>query len=80
LAKILPFYAETTVSCYKNLIITLVFDKNANFIAENWQKSQKIVIIASTPGTDVIIFKIFLTEAFGESTWLFDSKYVLLFS
>jgi hypothetical protein len=31
-------------------IITLVFEKNANFFAENWQKSQKIVIITSTPG------------------------------
>jgi hypothetical protein len=33
----------------KNLIITLAFEKNANFFAENWQKSQKIVIITSTP-------------------------------
>jgi hypothetical protein len=31
------------------VIITLVFEKNANFFAENWQKSQKIVIITSTP-------------------------------
>jgi hypothetical protein len=31
------------------LIITLVFEKNANFFAENWQKSPKIVIITSTP-------------------------------
>jgi hypothetical protein len=28
----------------------LVFEKNANFFAENCQKSQKIVIITSTPG------------------------------
>jgi hypothetical protein len=42
LAKILAFY--------KNLIITLVFEKNANFFAENYKKSQKIVIITSTPG------------------------------
>jgi hypothetical protein len=34
----------------KILIITLVFEKTANFFAENWQKSQKIVIITSTPG------------------------------
>jgi hypothetical protein len=26
------------------------FEKNANFLAGNWRKSQKIVIIASTPG------------------------------
>jgi hypothetical protein len=32
------------------LIITLVFEKNSNFFAENRQKSQKIVIITSTPG------------------------------
>jgi IS30 family transposase len=31
------------------VIITLVFEKNANFFAENKQKSQKIVIITSTP-------------------------------
>jgi hypothetical protein len=30
-------------------IITLVFDKNANIFAENWQKSQKKIIITSTP-------------------------------
>jgi hypothetical protein len=34
----------------KNLIITLVFEKNAIFFAENRQKSQKIVIITSVPG------------------------------
>jgi hypothetical protein len=32
------------------MIITLVFEKNANFFAENWEKMQKIVIITSTPG------------------------------
>jgi hypothetical protein len=46
-AKILAvFFAQTTASFCKNLIITLVFEKNANFlpkIAEN-------VIITSTPG------------------------------
>jgi hypothetical protein len=50
LAKILAFFAQTTASfCKKIGIITLVFEKNANFFAENWQKSQKIVIITSTP-------------------------------
>jgi hypothetical protein len=33
----------------KQSIITLVFEKNANFFAEIFQKSQKIVIITSTP-------------------------------
>jgi hypothetical protein len=27
-----------------------VFEKNSKFFDENWQKSQKIVIITSTPG------------------------------
>jgi hypothetical protein len=35
---------------FKKVIITLVFEKNANFFAENCRKSQKIVIITSTPG------------------------------
>jgi hypothetical protein len=34
----------------KKKLITLFFEKNANFFAENWQKSQKIVIITSIPG------------------------------
>jgi hypothetical protein len=33
----------------QNWNITLVFEKNANLFAENWQKSQKIVTITSTP-------------------------------
>jgi hypothetical protein len=37
----------------KFVIITLVFEKNANSFAENWQKSQKIVTITSTPGHPV---------------------------
>jgi hypothetical protein len=36
------------------VIITLVFEKNANFFAEIWQKSQKIVIITSIPGGGVV--------------------------
>jgi hypothetical protein len=44
----------------KIVIITLVFEKNANFFAKNWQKSQKIVIITSTPARTAdfeLIFK-----------------------
>jgi hypothetical protein len=43
------FFAQNKAKLCKNLIITLVFVKNANFFAENWQKSQTIVIITSTP-------------------------------
>jgi hypothetical protein len=45
----MAFFAQATAIFGKNLIITLVFEKNAIFFAENWQKSQKIVIITSTP-------------------------------
>jgi hypothetical protein len=41
-------FSHTAASFYKNLIITLVFQINATFFAENWQKPQKIVIITST--------------------------------
>jgi hypothetical protein len=40
LAKILPFLL---LVYEKNMIITLFFEKNANFFAESWQKSQKII-------------------------------------
>jgi hypothetical protein len=41
---LLAFFAQTTTTvCKKN------FEKNANFFNENRQKSQKIVIITSTP-------------------------------
>jgi hypothetical protein len=49
-AKKSAFLTQNKAKLYKNFIITLVFEKNANFFAENLQKSQKIVIITSTPG------------------------------
>jgi hypothetical protein len=48
LAKKLAFF-DSKGKFSEKVIITLVFEKNANFFAENWQKSQKIVIITSTP-------------------------------
>jgi hypothetical protein len=50
LAKKLAFFAQAIASFCKKFIITLIFDENANFFAENRQKSPKIVIITSTPG------------------------------
>jgi hypothetical protein len=41
------FDSKKTKLC-KNLIITLVFEKNAKFFAENCRKSPKIAIITST--------------------------------
>jgi hypothetical protein len=49
-AKKFAFLTRNKAKLCKILIITLVFEKNANFFAENCQKSQKIVIITSTPG------------------------------
>jgi hypothetical protein len=51
-AKKIAFLTPNKAKLCKILIITLVFEKNANFFAENWGKSQKIVIITSTPGWD----------------------------
>jgi hypothetical protein len=42
LARILPFFAQTTARFCKQLIITLVFEKNGNFFAENWQNRRKL--------------------------------------
>jgi hypothetical protein len=50
LAKKMAFFTQNKPKLCKTLIIALVFEKNVNFFAENWQKSQKIVIIPSTPG------------------------------
>jgi hypothetical protein len=48
-AKKLAFLTQNKAKLCKNLSITLVFEKNAKFFDENWQKSRKIVIITSTP-------------------------------
>jgi hypothetical protein len=40
--KKLPFLTQNKAKLCKFFIITLDFEKNANFFAENWQKSQKI--------------------------------------
>jgi hypothetical protein len=45
----LAFLTQNKAKLCKILIITLVFEKNAIFFAENGRKWQKIVIITSTP-------------------------------
>jgi hypothetical protein len=49
-AKILAFITQNKAILCEDLIVTLVFEKNAIFFAKNWEKSQKIVIVTSTPG------------------------------
>jgi hypothetical protein len=38
----LAFLNPNKAKLGKKLIITFVFEKNANFITQNWQKSQKL--------------------------------------
>jgi hypothetical protein len=45
----MAFLTQSKAKLCKIFNITLVFKKNANFFAENWQKSEKIVVITSTP-------------------------------
>jgi hypothetical protein len=45
LAKNWRFFAQTNASFCKNLIMALIFEKNAYIFAENWQNSQKTVTI-----------------------------------
>jgi hypothetical protein len=51
----LAFLTQNRAKLCKILIITLFFEKNAYFFAENCQKSQKNVIITSTPGHPCLI-------------------------
>jgi hypothetical protein len=50
IAKKLAFLTKNKAKLFKIMIITLVFEKNANFFAKNCQKSQKIVTVILTPG------------------------------
>jgi hypothetical protein len=58
-AKKLAFLTRNKANLCKILIITFVFEKNANFFAENWKKSQKIAIITLTPESQCDDFKKF---------------------
>jgi hypothetical protein len=51
-SKKMPFLNQNKAKLGKLLIITLVFEKTPIFFAENCRKTQKIVIITSTPGPE----------------------------
>jgi hypothetical protein len=53
-AKKMAFWLKTKLNYANKKFIIKVFEKNANFFAENCQKSQKIVIITSVSGTDIM--------------------------
>jgi hypothetical protein len=46
----MAFFTQKKAKFLKYFIITVVFDKNANFFAENCPKSPKIVIVSLSPG------------------------------
>jgi hypothetical protein len=50
MAKHLAFWTQNEAKLFNNLIISLLFEKNANFFAKNCLISPKIVIITSTRG------------------------------
>jgi hypothetical protein len=68
----LAFLTQNKAELCKILSITLVFEKNANFFAENCQKSQKIVIITSTPACCSKIFLKSKLESFQK--WFGEVK------
>jgi hypothetical protein len=43
------FFTQNKAKLCEFFLITLDFEKNANFFAENWQKKKKIVVITSSP-------------------------------
>jgi hypothetical protein len=63
IGKKLAFVTQNKAKSFEKLIITLVFEKNANFVAKNCRKSQKIVINNIGPGTNQKLeFQNFQTE------------------
>jgi hypothetical protein len=52
----LRFFAQTAASFRKKLIKTLVFEKSANVLAENWQKSPKILNRTTTTVPSLLDF------------------------
>jgi hypothetical protein len=80
IAKKLAFLTQNKAKLCKILIIKLVFEKNANFFAENWQKSLKIVIIISIPGNCVHLPKLRFTSTPKFRGFGFTNFAMLLFA
>jgi hypothetical protein len=76
-AKNLAFLTQNKAKLCKILIIKLVFEKNANFFAENCHKSHKIVIITSNPGCDAaLVSPVILVPGMLELDLSGDSRHV----
>jgi purine nucleoside permease len=76
--KKLAFLTQNKGKLCKILILTLVFETNANFFAENCRKSPKIVIITSTPEANPMIgnYNASTVKIYGEPTYVtrFENK------
>jgi hypothetical protein len=75
--KIWRFWLKTKLNFEKN-DHNIVFSKNANFFAENWEKSQKIVTITSSPGR----FDLATHNSSGrdDTYFKFEPKYDMLYA
>jgi hypothetical protein len=60
--KKLAFLTHNKAKLCENFDHNIGFWENANFFADNWQKSQKIVIITSTPGAGFPYFLVHDTK------------------
>jgi hypothetical protein len=54
--KKFAFLTQNKAKLWNILIKTLFFEKNVDFFAKNCRKPQKIVIIKTTPGYEVVNF------------------------
>jgi hypothetical protein len=70
MAKKMAILKQNTAMLCKNVIGTYFF-QNRQFIAENWSKSPKMVIMTLIPGTD-------FCRNFGRKYLCFDYKILLL--
>jgi hypothetical protein len=78
----LAFLTQNKAKSFKHLIATLVFEKNAIFSPEIVRKSQKIAIVASTPGAKPTIasYNTSVVNFYNatESLACFENKIILL--
>jgi hypothetical protein len=79
--KHLKFFTQNKAKLFNNLITTVVVEKKpANFIAENCQKSPKIVIITSTPDMKMVWSNRFVDFTKNHRNWRFGDCKLLYFT
>jgi hypothetical protein len=75
LAKKWRYWLKQKVIFEEKVNITLVFEKNAIFFAENWQKSLKIVIITSVLGVRCREYKVWRLFTGGKTVDFIEKLY-----